>query len=42
MWLDFVVLVGVLLYALELVAFLLLDAVEAFQVLVGLGVLDAA
>jgi hypothetical protein len=41
MWLDFVVPVGVLLYASELVAFLL-DAVEAFQVLVGLGVLDAA
>jgi len=41
-WLDFVVPVDVLVYASELVPFLFVDAVEAFQFAVGLWVVDAA
>ena len=41
MWLDFVVPVDVLVYRFELVLFLFVDAVEAFQFAIGLGMVDA-
>ncbi len=41
-WFDFVVPVDVLVYRFELVLFLFVDAVDAFQFPVGLGVTDAA
>ena len=42
MWFDLVVPVHVLVHGFELVLFLFVDAVEAFQFAVGLGVVDAA
>ena len=42
MWFDLVVPVDVFVYRFELVLFLFVDAVEAFQLPVCLGVVDAA
>ena len=42
MWFDFVVPVDVLVYGFELVLFLFVDAVDAFQLAVGLWVVDVA
>jgi hypothetical protein len=42
MWLDLVVPVEVLVYRFELMLFLFVDAVEAFQLPVGLGMVGAA
>ena len=42
MWFDLVVPVHVLVHGFELVAFLFVDVVEAFQLPVRLGMVDAA
>ena len=42
MWFDLVVPADVFVYGFELVLFLFVDAVEAFQFPVGLGMVDAA
>jgi len=41
-WLNIVMPVDVFVYAFQLMPFLFVDAVEAFELAVGLGVVDAA